>query len=534
MVHTESFAQEAALPPLVRALLRPAAYPHAAGDLRLHETHISWVVLAGRFAYKLKKPVDLGFVDFTTVERRAAACAEEVRLNRRLSPEVYLGVVWLVERGGALCVGGRGRPVEPAVRMRRLPAAGMLPRLLSRRAVGPRLVRRLAARLAAFHAAAPTGPGVSEHGSLAAVRANWAENFAQTAGFHRRTLPPDTRAAIERYVTRFLAEQAPLLARRVAAGRIREGHGDLHAASVCVDGPRLVLFDCLEFAPRFRCADVAAEVAFLAMDLDHYGRADLAESFVEAYVRASGDADLPRLLDFYACYRAYVRGKVLGLRLRQGGLPAEEAAAGADDAGAYFELARAYAERAAPRCPPLLAAVMGLPATGKSTVARALAGRLGLVHLSADAIRHELAGVHLHPTEPYDAPSGKGPYSAEMTRRTYATLLQRAGRWLRRGHGVVVDATFGRPAQRAVLQRLARRCRARLAVLVCRADEALIRTRLEARASEPACAPAARLDLWPALRAAFSEPGEVRGAVFLDTAAPPAETIRRALEAARG
>jgi predicted kinase len=280
---------------------------------------------------------------------------------------------------------------------------------------------------------------------------------------------------------------------------------------------------------------VAAEVAFLAMDLDHYGRADLAAAFVEAYVRASGDADLPRLLDFYTCYRAYVRGKVLGLRLGQGGLPPAEAAAVADDAGAYFALARAYAERAACPRPPLLVAVMGLPASGKTTVARALAGRLGLVHLSSDAVRKELAG--LPPTEHCDAPFGKGPYSAAMTRRTYATLLQRAGRWLRRGHPVVLDATFGRPAQRAALQRLARRCRARLVVLVCQADEAELRARLAARGRGPPRAPDAsdaRLELWPALRAAFSEPAEVRGAVLLDTTAPPAETVRRAEDAVRG
>ena len=203
-------------------------------------------------------------------------------------------------------------------------------------------------------------------------------------------------------------------------------------------------FDCLEFAARFRCADVAAEVAFLAMDLDHHGRADLAGAFVEAYVRASGDADLPRLLDFYACYRAYVRGKVLGLRLRQDSLARNDACQVAEEAGAYFELARAYAERAAHPRPPLLAAVLGPPASGKTTVARALAGRLGLVHLSSDVVRKELAG--LPPTEPCAAPYGKGPYSAEMTRRTYATLLERAGRWLRRGRPVVLDATFGRPA----------------------------------------------------------------------------------------
>jgi uncharacterized protein len=518
-------------PPLVRALLRPATYAHAADDLRLHETHCSWVVLAGRFAYKVKKPVDLGFLDFTTVARRAAACAEEVRLNRRFAPGVYLGVVWVVERDGAYHVGGRGRPVEPAVRMRRLPETGMLPSLLQQRTVGPRLLRRLAVDLAAAHVAAPTGPGVEVWGGPASIRANWAENFAQTAGFDRHLLPADARGAVERYVRRFLEEQAPRLARRVAGGRIREGHGDLHAGNVCRVGQRLLAFDCLEFAARFRCADVAAEVAFLAMDLDHAGRADLAVAVVDAYVRASGDADLPRLLDFYACYRAYVRGKVLGLRLGQGALAPTTAAAVAAAAEAYFELARAYATRVPGADRPLLVAVMGPPASGKTTVARALAGRLGLVHLSSDAVRKELAG--LRPDVPCLVPFGKGPYGAEMTRRTYTTLLERAGRWLRRGHAVVLDATFGRPAQRAALGRLARRCHGRLVVLCCGVDEGRLRDRLAARATGPAGGSDARLELWPALRGAFAAPTELPDVIGLDTGATPDAAVGRALAAIR-
>ena len=450
-----------------------------------------------------------------------------MRLNRRFAPGVYLGVVWVVERDGAYHLGGRGRPVEPAVRMRRLPEAGMLPRLLERRAVGPRLLRRLAADFATAHASAPTGPGIDVWGEPASVRAVWAENFAQTAGVDRRVLPVDARGAVRRYVSRFLEEQAPLMARRVAAGRIREGHGDLHAGNVCLVGRRLLPFDCLEFAARFRCADVAADVAFLAMDLDHYGRADLAAAFVDAYVRAAGDADLPRLLDFYKCYRAYVRGKVLGMRLGQASLAPAAAGEVAAAAAAYFELARAYAERPANRHPPLLAAVLGPPASGKTTVARGLAGRLGLVHLSSDVVRKELAGLGPHASCPVSF--GAGPYGAEMTRRTYATLLERAGRWLRRGQAVVLDATFGRPAQRAALGRLARRCRAPLVVFWCRAGEDQLRARLAARASGPPGESDARPELWPALRAAFATPAELPDVIGLNTGGSPDEAVRLAL-----
>ena len=521
-------ARSETLPPPVAALLRPAAYPHPADDLHLHETHVSWVVLAGPYAYKVKKPVDLGFLDFSTPERRAAACADEVRLNRRLCPDVYLGVVRLVERRGAYFVGGTGRPVEPAVRMRRLPDAGMLPNLLATGAVDARLVGRIARRLARFHARAATGPGVDEYGGPATVRANWDENFAQTAPFVGRMVPASVQEAIVAYVERFLAEQRALLERRVAAGRIREGHGDLHAGSICVEGRRLQLFDCLEFSARFRCADVAAEVAFLAMDLDHYGRADLAAAFVDAYVRDGGDRELARLLDFYKCYRAYVRGKVASLRLAEPGLaPAQEVDVVAE-ARAYFDLAWAYTGGLAR---PTLVVTMGLPASGKTSLARALARRLGLVHLASDVVRKELAG--LQPTEHGGAGFGQGLYDPATTRRTYATLRRRAGRWLRRGRSVVLDATFGRVAERAAVRRLAARTGARLVVFHCRAAKATLRERLAARAGDSGVVSDARLEHWPALRAAYAEPAELAGVVAVDTTATPADVVGRALAALR-
>jgi aminoglycoside phosphotransferase family enzyme/predicted kinase len=516
------------LPEIVRALLRPEAYPHPADGLTLHETHISWVILAGPYAYKLKKPVNFGFLDFSTLDRRAADCVDEVRLNRRLAPDVYLGVVQVVERDGTFFVSGPGRPVEPAVWMRRLPAEGMLPRLLARGEADAGLVRRIARKLARFHARAATGPGVNEYGSAAAIRANWQENFAQTELFTAQMLPPWEREAIIAYVQRFLDEQGRLLERRVAAGRVRDGHGDLHAASICVENGRIHFFDCLEFSPRLRCADVAAEVAFLAMDFDHRGRADLAEAFVDAYVRHSGDDEIRDLLDFYRCYRAYVRGKVLGLRLAQPGLPANDAERIAAEARAYFDLAWAYAGGLAR---PALIIAMGPPASGKTALAEALAGRLGLVHLSSDVTRKQLVGVP--PTEHHPEAFEQGLYRPEMTRRTYAVLRRRAARLLRRGRSVVLDATYGQAVERAAVRRLASRLRVPLVVLVCRADETVLRARLAARADGTETASDARLELWPALMAAFSEPVDLPEAVSVDTTAPLDVTVEQAVAVLR-
>jgi uncharacterized protein len=423
-------------------LLRPAAFPHPAADPRLIETHISWVILAGEFVYKLRKPVDFGFLDFSTMEQRRADCEAEVRLNRRLCSDLYLGVVDVVERDGLLSMTGPGIPVEPAVLMRRLPEAGMLPALLERGAADEPLMERLARQLADFHAGASTGIGVDEYGSLATLRANWAENFAQTTDFVGRTITAHQYANIDAYVEHFLETNAEILGQRVQRGRIRDGHGDLHAGSICVAHRRLYLFDCIAFNDRFRCADVAAEVAFLAMDLDHLGRADLGHAFVDAYMRRSGDRDLLALLDFYKCYRAFVRGKVLGFQLDEPERAAGELDHAVAEARAYFDLACAYTRQAE----PMLLVTMGLPASGKTTLAHALAGRLGLVHLSSDRVRKQLAGMR--PTDHRLDGFERGLYGRSMSRRTYAMLRKQAARWLRRGRSLVLDATYERSALR--------------------------------------------------------------------------------------
>ena len=307
--------------------------------------------------------------------------------------------------------------------------------------------------------------------------ANWQENFAQTASFVGRTLDSELQQSIHAYVDGFLAANQSPLERRVQQGRIREGHGDLHAGSVCVTRGRLYLFDCIEFNERFRCADVAAEVAFLAMDLDHLGRADLGQAFVDAYVRRSGDGELLSLLQFYKCYRAVVRAKVLDFRLDDPRLETPEAERIAHEARAYFDLAYAYTGQFAR---PVLLVSMGLPSSGKTTLAHALAGRLARVHLSSDVVRKRLAGLRpiAHQFDGFE----RGLYSRSMSRRVHAVLRRKAARWPRRGQSIVLDATYGQPAERAAVRQLARRRGARLQVILCRADESVLRARLAARA----------------------------------------------------
>jgi uncharacterized protein len=508
----------------ITELLRPDAYAHPARDLRLIETHISWVILAGNHAYKLRKPVNYGLLDFSSVEQRRVDCEAEVRLNRRLCPDLYLGTLEVVERDGRLYMGGEGTPVEPAVWMQRLSDAGMLAALVERSAVGDRLMDRIASTLAQFHARAASGPGVDEYGSIDAIVANWQENFAQTIRLPQQVLPRETRAAVQQYVDTFIVSHSELFHRRQRQGCIRDGHGDLHAGSVCATRGRVYLFSCIEFNARFRCADVAADVAFLAMDLEHLGRADLSAEFVDAYIRHSGDQDLLELLDFYKCYCAFVRGKVLGFRLGQ----EQDSESIKRESRAYFDLAYSCV---VPVSRPILLVTMGLPATGKSTLARAVASRCGIVHLSSDIVRKQL--VRLRPTMHRSDGFERGLYSRSMTRRTYSALRRKAMHWLRRRNAVVLDATFGQPSERAALRLLARKTRARLLIVVCSADESIIKARLAAREMQRGTTSDARLDVWTALRASFVEPFEIPDAVRVDTAQPLDTCVEAVVSALR-
>lgn len=491
-------------PFLIRGLLNPQAYPHPADDIQVRETHISWVVLAGEYAYKIKKPIDVGFLDFSTLERRSAACEEEVQLNRRLAPSVYLGVVDVVTCEGTVHIGGPGHILDRAVHMRRLPEDGMLTVLLARSGATPVLLRRLARLVARFHGQAATGSGVDSFGSPAAIARNWRENLAQLRPFVGRTLPNWEGDALATWGEQQLAQHGRLFARRQEQGHIRDGHGDLHSGSICVVGRKIIPFDCLEFSPRYRCGDVASEVAFMAMDLDHVGRPDLALHFVFEYVRVSRDRELLGLLPFYEVYRAIVRGKVLSLRLLQPGLDSSEEARLTAAARSYFDLAFTYAHAVLRR---QLVVVAGLPGSGKSTLAQELSRRWGMLYASTDVVRKRLEG--LKPTERAQAAFGTGLYAADMSRRTYHALRRQAGIWLRRGVPVLLDGTFGDRHERELAHDLAQRAQAGFRLILVEHPEAVRRRRILARETDPERTSDATWEIARQLQAGFSYPEEL-------------------------
>jgi aminoglycoside phosphotransferase family enzyme/predicted kinase len=519
---------ESALPKLVRALLDPAAYPHPVDRVELLQTHISYVFLAGEHVYKVKKPVDFGFVDFTTLARRRYYCRQELLLNSRLCSGTYLGVSRIRERDGRIAIDGPGKVIEYAVHMRRLPADRMMDRLLERDAVTPSMMRRLAGKLARFHEEAETSRRIAEYGDWA-IRYNQRENERQWSPYVGRTITPEQDRILRAYAQAFYARKAAVLRRRVKERRIRRVHADLRSDAVCFEDG-ICVFDCVEFSRRLSLLDVARDVGFLAMDLDYRGRSDLAGAFVKRYLAASGDAELAEVLDFYACYSACVRGKVEAFLLDQPEVPKRRQREAARASRRYFDLACRYAESLAPA---MLIITCGLAASGKSTLARRLSEATGADVVSSDVVRKDLAG--LAPAEHrYERFEG-GIYTLEFTRRTYDELLARARARLREGRSVILDASFLRREHRRAAARLAREEGAQFACLECRIDDATARTRLERRLRQGWDPSDARWSVYSGQKRRFQRPNEVPAERLIAVSAekPLAAETRRALRELR-
>jgi aminoglycoside phosphotransferase family enzyme/predicted kinase len=470
------------LVPLIEALSHAYAYCHPVETVEIRHTHISVVFLAGPFAYKVKKPVNLGFLDFSTLERRRHFCEEEVRLNRRLAPDVYLGVVPVGRTGRGLLIEGPGEVVEWAVKMRRLPEDATLQTHLRRGEVGAELLKALARKIASFHARAESGAHIFTFGRFELVARNARENFVQAAPQVGITL---SRAVFDRL--RGLTEDAlarlrPLIESRAGRGVPRDTHGDLHLDHVYHFPDRqppgnLVIIDCIEFNERFRFADPISDMAFLVMDLAFHGRRDLGRTFGDEYFDASGDEEGRALLPFYLAYRAAVRGKVEGFELPEKEVPEAERSAAFAKARGHWLLALGELETPGRR--PCLVLIGGLPGTGKSVLAQQLAERTGFRLIRSDQVRKELAG--LAAGESARAALDEGIYTAAWTERTYAECLARAEQLLFEGDRVIIDAGFAQEAKRRAFLEAAASLGVPALLLICQAGADVVRQRLDSR-----------------------------------------------------
>jgi uncharacterized protein len=522
---------------LIRFLESAASYPHGPPDVRSIQTHISWVFVASPFVFKMKKPVNLGFADFSTLERRRHFCQREVELNRRLCPEVYLGVLPIFKTASGFSFNGEGEIAEYCVKMKELPRGWFLGELLAKNLVGEAEINRVISRLHRFYQSQSPSPEIELWGTTEKLKISTDENFAQVEPFVGKTISPAAFETVRRFTNRFYAVYEKLFRERIQQHRIRDCHGDLHLDHIHITPDALSIFDCIEFNDRFRFIDIANDLAFLAMDFDFKGRSDLANLLLRNAAREFRDSQMLQLTDFYKCYRAFVRGKVesiqanalplpppspkptplpspgdfvvphspgkrAGMRaMSSGKLDSQEHA---KQAAHYFRLALRYAIAGSEK---LVLVVMGPVGTGKTTVARQLGRELDWPVFSSDQIRKILAGAPL--TERTAPEERDRVYSERMGEQTYKELLRQGFVVLEKKRGVVLDATFSRRSYREFLRQKCEMAKVHLQVIELDSDCDQIENRLRARDRSTGEISDARLEDLEKLTAAYEPPSEL-------------------------
>lgn len=516
---------------LLDDLRDPRAYDHPATGIDVVHTHASAVVLCGEHVYKLKKPVDLGFLDYSTLAKRRAMCEAEVAFNRPLAPGVYLGVVPIVLRDGHARVGGagEGEAVEYAVHMKRLAESATLAARVLSGELDRALVERIGRTIAHFHRDARRGPEVSRFATSDAVRSHCRDNFTALGAHAGLVAARSELLRLQLETDAELDAQSDLVDRRAHAHVPRETHGDLRLEHVYVlDGDTIAIVDCIEFSERFRCADPVSDVAFLAMDLRAHGAWTSATHLMRAYFDESGDDEGRALEPLYVAYRSTVRAKVRAMQAVAAGIPESQRAHALQLARAHVQLA--VGELAPHGERPCLVLVAGLPGTGKSVLSRGLAREAGFAWLRADAIRKELAG--LDPLASASADVRSGLYTPEWNDRTYGECLARAKELLFLGSRVLVDASFKEERRREAFVDAAREWGVPVRLLVCTSQGTLVKQRLAARTKDPSDAD---WTIYEHVQRTWEPFGARTGAVYdeVDTSGTPAESLAHALSALR-
>jgi aminoglycoside phosphotransferase family enzyme/predicted kinase len=498
---------------LIAFLESPGSYSHRPGEVRSIQTHISWVFIASPFVFKVKKPVNLGFLDFSTLEKRRYFCQRELDLNRRLSPEIYLDVVPIYKTTSGFSFKARGEIAEYCVKMKELPHGWFLNELLEKDLVGEKEIDRVISCLHRFYESETPTSEIEPWGAPEKLKISTDENFAQVEPFVGKTITQVVFEAIRHFTHRFYIVNESLFHERIQQHRILDCHGDLHLDHVHLTPEATTIFDCIEFNDRFRFIDIANDLAFLAMDFDFEGRSDLGNLLLRNAARELGDAGMLRIANFYKCYRAFVRGKVESIQATEKETTNRQEHE--EQAARYFRLALRYAIAGSE---PLVLVVMGRVGTGKSTIAKRLAGELDCPVFSSDEIRKTLAGVPLTQRSPPE--SRAKIYSPQMTRRTYRKLAKdglaaigcsrgRRPRPLQSHNGVILDATFSTRALRKLLRDECRKANMPFQFVELEVDPNEIKKRLKARDEKTAETSDARLEDFQKLSAAYEAPSEL-------------------------
>ncbi len=461
--------------PLINALLNPAFYDHPVSSCQLIETHISWVILTGDFAYKVKKPVDFGFLDFSSLQKRKYYCEEELRLNRRLAPNIYLDVVAIVGTPEAPSLTGPGNVIEYAVKMAQFSQQMQLDHVLARNELQPNMIDAIANLIAAFHQQVDTAGDNTHYGDPEHVRQPIEENFVQirervTDNKHLKLL-----SELKQWSEHSFRELQGYFIQRKLTGFIRECHGDLHLRNLAWYKDKPLVFDCLEFNQNFRWIDVLSEVAFLVMDLQDRDQPSMAYRFLNRYLELTGDYEGISVLRFYLVYRAMVRAKVDAIRAHQPGLSVEDTEKASREFHGYLRLALTYTKRGT----PYIIITCGMSASGKSTLTQPLLEKLAAIRIRSDVERKRL--YNIMPGENSYAKTGQGIYTPEATNSTYLRLVALAGNILDSGFPVIIDAAFPEIEQRNLFRQLATGKKTRCIILEFIASNNTLRQRIRDR-----------------------------------------------------
>lgn len=490
---------------LIRFLGQTSSYPHEPDYVKHIQTHASHVFIVPPYVYKIKKPVDFGFLNFSTLEKRQYFCTREIELNRRLCADIYLGVVPIRRSNGRFTLDGaeNDNVIEYAVHMKKLSEEYLLSERVKNQSLTIHHLDRVADKLASFYRNQTPTPEVLEWGATKKIRTNTDENFQQTRPFVEQTLSRPVFEAICHYTDGYLEHHAPVFQRRIMEQRIVDGHGDLHLEHIHVSPDNVCIYDCIEFNNRFRYQDTACDLAYLAMDLDNNDLWELSRHFTERMSQKLEDPDLNRIITFYKCYRAYVKGKIKSLQSEQT-TDQDERNILNISATRYFSLSLRYALLGSR---PFALIFIGLPGSGKSTLARKLAGQLRIDYFSSDSIRKKMAGLPVNQRSPESR--RKELYSPHMTDQTYSTLQHQTIACLQNGYPAIVDATFSKITDREAFVTQLQSHNISFCFIETQAADETIKQRLTERDKQPDISSDARLEDFEKLYNRYEPPSEI-------------------------